>query len=105
MENSEDAFAAEARDEAVELGRRELQQDAHIASGSTGSDEGRSEDTPLLSKSLNNIEQRFVDETSESYVRALNQPWTGAHGSEGLPWYRKPSVSQYFTQLSARNSC
>jgi len=99
MEN-EDAFAAEARDDVTENGpgRRRLDLTGSRNRRSTperGSlDDGESlEESPLLpSKSLG-LGESGPDRYSEGYERAINEPWRGARGSEGLPWYKKPSVS------------
>ena len=107
MEN-EDAFAAEAQDEAVlssRRGHRNLalhQRPARSSSPNANLPEDNQsggEGSPLLPPKSATIRTASSDSlesfSSESYERAINQPWLGARGSEGLPWYKKPSVSDH----------
>jgi hypothetical protein len=101
MEN-EDAIAAEARDKAGLSGRRG-QEDPRleIESSQSPTPDGspirnsRSEDEelPLLGGKSVRRRTTTAEEEQERYQRAINEPWRGAQGSEGLPWYKKPSVS------------
>ena len=97
MEN-EDAFAAEARDEAI-LSRRRGRRGSIIeiltARNPSPDDQNHDGDegSPLLPGKSATAITTDAEEDQESYQRAINQPWLGAQGSEGLPWYKKPSVS------------
>lgn len=101
MEN-EDAFAAEAHDEARLSRRRgrtggdlEITRARRSSSDESPIGERLSEDEEsslLPSKSARARTTAAVDEEHSSYQRAINEPWLGAQGSEGLPWYKKPSV-------------
>jgi hypothetical protein len=103
MEN-EDAFAAEARDKAT-LSRRRGREGSGLAietarSSSPGRSpirDSRSEDeeSPLLPGKSARARTTAADEDEESYHRAINEPWLGAQGSEGLLWHKKPSVRSY----------
>jgi len=99
MQN-EDAFAAEAQNEA-RLSRRRGQRGLDLEGSPTpNTSRGESppeqndsggEASPLLpSKSA--TARTTTEDDQDSYQRAINQPWLGAQGSEGLPWYKKPSI-------------
>lgn len=93
MEN-EDAFAAEAQDQArtersssVEPGNAKgLRSRTREAEGSDD------EQVPLINRQRLGRDERPGTDSRKSYERAINQPWTGAQGSAGLPWYKQPSV-------------
>ena len=100
MEN-EDAFAAEAQDEAT-LSRRRGQRGSNLeistvpTSNPAESPEGEyhsgDEASPLLPGKSASARTTNAEQDQESHRRAINEPWLGAQGSEGLPWYKKPSV-------------
>lgn len=101
MEN-EDAFAAEAQDEARlsrRRGRRGSSLEILTARSSspggspTAYNQSADEGSPLLSGKSATARTTTAEEGEESYQRAINEPWLGAQGSEGLPWYKKPSVT------------
>jgi hypothetical protein len=101
MEN-EDAFAAEAQDKARLSRRRgregpslEIEPARSSSPGGSTIRDSRSEDeeSPLLPSKSVRARTTTGEEDQESYQRAINEPWLGAQGSEGLPWYKKPSVS------------
>lgn len=95
-ENPEAAYAEEAQEEILELeheGRRR-RDERKKNTRSTALDDGdnwndESETSPLISRSTRpRTQARGV-----SYQKAIDEPWTGAHGKGDLPWYKKPSVS------------
>ncbi len=112
MEN-EDAFAAEAQDEAV-LSRRghrgvALEHRSGLSSSPDADvledNQSEGEGSPLLAgKSATTRTASSDRSSSESYERAINQPWLGARGSEGLPWYKKPNVSNCFLRGSTAHT-
>lgn len=93
MEN-EDAFAAEAQD----LARVERSSSVEPGNGkglrarAREADISDDEEVPLMSRERSSRDNRPVAASRKSYERAINQPWTGAQGSAGLPWYKQPSV-------------
>lgn len=100
MEN-EDAFAAEAQDDAVLSRRRQRGLAVDTPSYDRqnpdlilrDNNEAQGESSPLLpDKSATSRAISSDRSSSESYARAINQPWLGARESDGLPWYKKPSV-------------
>lgn len=94
MEN-EDAFAAEAQDEAIRTrrGRRELYINRQ-AEDQSDEDELHNDGSPLLPSKSATARTISADGDSDSYQRAVHEPWLGAIGSEELPWWRKPHVSE-----------
>lgn len=93
MEN-EDAFAAEAQDQA----RVERSSSVEPGNGkglrarTREADVSDDEEVPLMSRRRTSRGERLGAHARKSYERAINQPWTGAQGSAGLPWYKQPSV-------------
>ena len=95
--NQEDAFTEEAQEEILdhESRRRQTSQkiSAQIRTSEDIWDEENHESSPLISSSEPARAQRQPHLRGHSYHKAINEPWTGAHGSRDLPWYKKPSVS------------
>lgn len=83
MENSlGDAYAEEIQDGLAHAISRERQRRTY------GDNEGDDEITPLIAAtSRPKHPNRGV-----SYQKAIDEPWTGAHGKGDLPWYKRPSV-------------
>ena len=101
MEN-EDTFASEAQDEAGLSRRRgrggstlEISTERSSSPGGSPASDNHSldEGSPLLPGKSATARTMTAEEDEESYQKAINEPWLGAPGSEGLPWYKKPSVS------------
>lgn len=103
MQN-EEAFEAEARDEALSgSDPAALVIEDLIAQTPDPSDrqyfenQPSSEESPLLpGKSATAHETAVTDSASDDGGRAIHQPWLGAQGSEGFPWHKKPSVRIHF---------
>lgn len=93
MEN-EDAFAAEAQDQArVERSSSvEPRNGKELRARTREADISDDEEVPLMSRLRTSGGERPGAHARKSYERAINQPWTGAQGSAGLPWYKQPSV-------------
>src|SRR5437016_11128485 len=98
MEN-EDAIAAEARDKAGLSGRRgregprleiEILQSPTSDGSPVRNSRSEDEELPLLGGKSMRSRTTTAEDEEERYQRAKNEPWRGAQGSEGLPWYRKP---------------
>jgi hypothetical protein len=93
MEN-EDAFATEAQD----VARVERSSSVEPGNGkglrarTWEADASDDEEVPLMSRDRTSRDDRPGAQSRKSYERAINQPWTGAQGSAGLPWYKQPSV-------------
>jgi hypothetical protein len=85
---SEETFAIEAQDEALlSRGRTPGPEDTRKSGEQIQEHEiEQDESSPLIA-------QRPRPPSSNSYQRAIDEPWHGAHGSADLPWYKKPSVS------------
>src|SRR5882757_11331536 len=87
MSTQEEAFAEEAQEEA------RLNENLHIDSSfNTKFDEDDDENSPLMSPRLRRNKPTAYARARSSYERAINEPWNGAHGSSGQPWYKTPSV-------------
>ena len=108
MEN-EDAFAAEAQDEASSSRRRgrrgstlEIATARSPSPGENpiGDSRAEGEESPLLPGKSARARRTTLEEDQERYQRAIDKPWLGAQGSEGLPWYKKPSVSSHGLKTS-----
>ena len=91
--DNEDAFASEARDEAL-LSRMQTADSESIRKSRyrTAEDEIAAESAPLLSDPIPPL-PRPPAYSSSSYQRAIDEPWHGAYDSADLPWHKKPSVS------------
>ena len=98
--NHEDSYAEEIREEVIE---EESQDGGRSKKGnlrirmSEEVVENNDESSPLISEQRSS--RRALHKRGYSYQRAINEPWTGAHGSGHLPWYKKPSVSAARTYL------
>jgi hypothetical protein len=93
MLEPEDAFAEEAQEEA------RLAEESHGATTINtrfhvrdGQDDDDNETSPLMSPRQSRKNPVTYTRARTSYERAINEPWTGAHGASDLPWYKKPSV-------------
>src|ERR1700761_1478139 len=101
MLEHEEAFAEEAQEEARlagdSHGEATINARFHVRDGQDDSD---NETSPLMSP--RQLRKNPVTHTRDraSYERAINEPWTGAHGSGGLPWYKTPSVCFLSSQKS-----
>jgi len=93
--NHEDAFAEEAREEArnQQSQQRRRPQKEHV-NITTAEDvpETDNESSPLIGSAETIRGERAQHKRGYSYQKAINEPWTGAHGHSDLPWYKKPSV-------------
>ena len=112
MEN-EDAFAAEAQEEVALTSTRsrnaEVEHSFSQNSGpnptSTEVDLPSDEEVPLLSPKTARVTETSSSRAAEIQNRAISQPWMATPGSEGLPWYKKPSVSWPFSGRNPPLKC
>jgi len=93
MEN-EDPFDIEARDQArtERSSSVEPRDGKGLRSRITDAESSDDEQVPLMHRRHGSFNERPGAAARKSYERAINQPWTGAQGSAGLPWYKRPSV-------------
>lgn len=96
MSNYEEAFAEEAQEEARM--NENLRIDAGVNTQFHVRDDGEEEvddddeNSPLMSPLLRRNKPIVYARARSSYERAINEPWNGAHGASGQPWYKTPSV-------------
>lgn len=88
----EDAFAEEAQEEALlsENSTADLGNETQYELGED--DEDDNENSPLMIPRRRRTPKTPYTRARASYQRAIDEPWSGAHGSHALPWYKKPSV-------------
>lgn len=93
MEN-EDAFAVEAQDQAriKRSSSVEPENGKGLRSRTQEAEESDDEQVPLMRRQRSSQGERPGAKSRKSYERAINQPWTGAQGSNDLPFYKRPSV-------------
>ena len=93
MLEPEDAFAEEAQEEArlLEESRNHPTINTHFHV-LDDQDDDDNETSPLMSPRQRRKNSAPYTRARSSYERAINEPWLGAQGSSGLPWYKKPSV-------------
>lgn len=94
MNNHEDVYDQEAQEEILNdetLQRRHGQKQPRVNTEQALS-ENEDENSPLMG-SPGSPQRAKMHKRGYSYERAINEPWTGAHGLSHLPWYKKPSVS------------
>ncbi|KIW71053.1 hypothetical protein PV04_03268 [Phialophora macrospora] len=93
MLEPEDAFAEEAQEEArlaeASHGATTINTRFHVRDGQ---DDDDNETSPLMSPRQRRKNPVTYTRARTSYERAINEPWTGAHGAGDLPWYKKPSI-------------
>lgn len=93
--NHEEAFAEEAREEVRDQESRQRRRPqkghVHIATAEDAS-ESENESSPLIGSAQSMRGERRQHKRGHSYQKAINEPWTGAHGQGDRPWYKKPSV-------------
>lgn len=91
--NHEEAYAEEAQEAVLEREYREnraTQKDpSHIR---ISEDASENESRPLMRDFEPIGGPRLGHRRHHSYERAINEPWTGAHGAGNRPWYKRPSV-------------
>jgi hypothetical protein len=100
-DSHENIFAEEAQEEAV-ISSSYTEQTS-TGSGQSknkiqlGIEEGEvddaSEDSPLITSDDGVRRRQQYVRAGKSYERAINEPWTGAHGAGDLSWRKRPSVS------------
>jgi len=92
----EEAFAEEAQEEvaiAENLRRRSVVETTFDDRNDTLDEYHDGETSPLVSPRQNRRSQREpYSRGRPSYERAINEPWTGSHGSGDKPFYKKASV-------------
>lgn len=88
--NHEDAFNEEAHEEAIEP--RSAPKSQARARTSEDVSDSDTESSPLIGSAH---AQRQTHKRGYSYQKAINEPWTGAHGAGPLPWYKTPSVCSF----------
>jgi len=88
----EDAFAEEAQEEALlsEASTTDLGIETQFRMREDDGDDNES--SPLMSPRRRRTQKTPYTRARASYQRAIDEPWSGAHGSHALPWYKKPSV-------------
>ena len=86
--NHEDAWAEEAAEEVI--GEPSSSKNNARARVSEDLSDHENEQSPLIGDA--HALRRHTHKRGISYQRAINEPWTGAHGTGPLPWYKKPSV-------------
>lgn len=97
--NEEDVFAEEAQEELAfhksPRNRKTPRSKSQVSTTEDAlSDEEFNEGQPLMGAPGSPQDQRRPQhQRGSSYQRALDEPWTGAHGVGVLPWYKRPSVS------------
>lgn len=94
MNNHEDVYNEEAQEELLHddtSQQRHSQKHPQVNTEQAVSDQG-DETSPLID-SPGSPRREAMHKRGYSYQRAINEPWTGAHGTGHLPWYKKPSVS------------
>jgi len=87
----EEAFAEEAQEEAL-LSEASNDLDNETQYQMREDDEDENESSPLMSPRRRRAQKTPYSRARASYQRAIDEPWSGAHGSHALPWYKKPSV-------------
>lgn len=94
MLEHEDAFAEEAQEEALLAeGEHSHAQPTINASFHIQDDQDdENETSPLMSPHQRRNKPVAYARARASYERAVNEPWTAAQGSSGLPWNKRPSV-------------
>jgi hypothetical protein len=96
--NQEDAFAQEAQEEAL-IRRRSPdpvpEDDAKSPVRTTVAEDTDTNDesSPLIADRPTRTSRAGLVRAGDSYMRAINEPWHGSHGSGPLPWWKRPSVS------------
>lgn len=95
--NQEDVFAEEAQEEAATSEQERIQSPSRgkfqVRTSEEYLSDNDNENSPLLSVPASPSNRRVpLHKRGHSYQRALDEPWTGAHGVGPLPWYKRPSV-------------
>ncbi|KAI1622945.1 MFS transporter [Exophiala viscosa] len=88
----EDAFAEEAQEEALLSEASTTDLGIETQYSMREDDEDEDESSPLVSPRRRRPQKTPYSRASASYQRAIDEPWSGAHGSHDLPWYKKPSI-------------
>jgi MFS family permease len=93
--DQEDAFDREARDAPLmsesdstdsDVTKTDVHYHAHEGN------ESDNESSPLIGTRPRKSIPPYLSRAGESYQKAINEPWTGAHGVGPLPWYKRPSI-------------
>jgi hypothetical protein len=92
MLEHEEAFAEEAQEEAILAQTPHAEPIINTRFHVRDQDQDDNETSPLMSPRQRRKSPVTYTRARNSYERAINEPWTGAHGSSGLPWYKTPSV-------------
>ncbi|EXJ83878.1 hypothetical protein A1O1_07506 [Capronia coronata CBS 617.96] len=89
----EEAFAEEAQEEALLAETIPPTPGIEAQVDLRGEDEdSEDENSPLISPRRRRPHKTPYSRARSSYERAINEPWHGAQGSTGQPWYKKPSI-------------
>ncbi|KIV91636.1 hypothetical protein PV10_06152 [Exophiala mesophila] len=91
----EDVFAQEAQEEVLlsEENNRRTRDSKIVNSATSYAPEDQDPDdesSPLIGQ--DETRRPSNPRATDSYIRALNEPWAGSHGSRNKPWYRTPSI-------------
>ena len=92
MMDHEDAFAEEAQEEARLAGDLHVDSTVNTQFHIGDAQDGDDESSPLMNPRQRTKSSNAYTRPRRSFERAINEPWNGAHGSGGLPWYKTPSV-------------
>lgn len=93
--DQEDAFAEEAQEEIVAQSVSEQSEEdskSLVRTSTTEAVEEQDESSPLISTRTPRPQRSRLSRANDSYSRAINEPWTGSHGSGSLPWWKRPSI-------------
>jgi len=96
--DNEEPFAEEAHEQADVSRRRTAGTNTApkrlVDTYESENDGSDNEQSPLMGPDHEHPRRQSYARAGKSYQRAINEPWTGAHGAGGLPFYKKPSVSR-----------
>lgn len=90
--DQEEIFAEEAQEQALLSGTEgssDRDKKDHVR---LHTDESDDENSPLIGTRLRRPARTLNSRAGESYTKAINEPWTGAHNAGPLPWYKRPSI-------------
>lgn len=88
----EETFAEEAQEETLLRNSSTASDDSSKNKVRTSSEEAEynDESSPLIADAR--PQREGLSRAGASYMRAINEPWSGAHGAGPLPWWKRPSI-------------
>ena len=93
--DQEAVFAEEAQEEvrarSLSLSTEDVSK-SQVRTSTSDEDDVQDESSPLITERQPRAQRAHLNRANESYLRAINEPWTGSHGAGPLPWWKRPSI-------------